>query len=129
MKSPSKIFFYSLQQQFLNLFHHLYTDPRLETPLKNDRLAQDRVMSQTSAENGQSLPKCGIVSYDKLQSQQIGLQGHPRFCRLFAVRILLCNMVHAKKRHFGSMLAFPIGENLILQKFIMNWILYALLEL
>jgi hypothetical protein len=61
-----------------------------------DRLAQDRIMSQTSTENVHSLPKCGIVSCDKLQRQQIGLQGHPRFCRLSAVRILLYNMVHAK---------------------------------
>ena len=41
-------------------------------------------------------------------------------CRLSAVRIMLYNMVHAKKRHFGSILAFQIGEILILQKFVVN---------
>ena len=57
MMSPSKIFFDSLQQRFLNLFHQSYNEPRLETPLRNDRLAEDRIMFQTSTENGQSLPK------------------------------------------------------------------------
>jgi hypothetical protein len=64
----------------------------------------------------QSLHKWGIVFYDKLQRRQIRLQGYPRFCRLFVVRILLCNKVHAKKRHLGSVLAFQIGQILILQK-------------
>jgi hypothetical protein len=97
MRSPSKIFFDSLQQRLINLFHQSHSDLRLETSLRKDILAQDRIMFHTFAENRQSLPKCGIVSYDKLQRQQIGLKCHPRFCRLSTVRILLCNMVHTKK--------------------------------
>jgi hypothetical protein len=89
-------------------------------PLRKDRLAQERILPQTFAENEQSLHKWVIVSCYKLQRQQIGLQCHPRFWRLSAVRTLLCNMVHAKKRHLGSVLAFQIGQILILQKIMVN---------
>jgi hypothetical protein len=75
-------------------------------PRRKDRLAQERILPHTFGENGQSLHKWAIVSCDKLQRQQIGLQGHPCFWRLSAVRILLCNKVHMKKRHLGSVLAF-----------------------
>jgi hypothetical protein len=44
MKSPSKIFFDSLQQRLLSLFHQSYSDPRLEMPLRKDKLVQDRIM-------------------------------------------------------------------------------------
>jgi hypothetical protein len=40
MRSPLKIFFDSLQQRFLNLFHQSYNEPRLEMPLRKDRLAR-----------------------------------------------------------------------------------------
>jgi hypothetical protein len=50
----------------------------------------------------------------------IRLQGHPLFCKLSAVKILLCNKVQAKKRHFGSVFAFQMGLDLILQKFVEN---------
>jgi hypothetical protein len=85
-------------------------------PRRKDRLAQERILPHASAENGQSLHKWATVSYDKLHRQQIGLQGHPRFWRLSAVRILLCNKVHAKKRHLGSVLAFQIGQIFIFTK-------------
>ena len=52
MMSPSKIFFDSLQQRFLNLFHQSYNEPRLETTLRKNRLAQDRIMFQTSTKTG-----------------------------------------------------------------------------
>jgi hypothetical protein len=120
MRRSSKIFFDSLQQRILNPFHQLYNVPRLEAPLRKDILAQDRIMHHTSIENKQSLHKWDIVFYDKLQRRQIGLQSHPRFCRLFVVRILLCNKVHAKKRHLGSVLAFQIGQIFILQKFVVK---------
>jgi hypothetical protein len=116
MRSPSKFFFDSLQQRLLNPFHQSYNDPELEMPRRKDRLAQERILPHASAENGQSLHKWATVSYDKLHRQQIGLQGHPRFWRLSAVRILLCNKVHAKKRHLGSVLAFQIGQIFIFTK-------------
>jgi hypothetical protein len=57
MRSPSKIFFDSLQQRLLNLFHQSYNDPGLEMPRRKDRLAQERILLHASAENGQSLHK------------------------------------------------------------------------
>jgi hypothetical protein len=77
-------------------------------------------MLHTSSEKGQSLQRCAAVSDDKLQREQLGLQGHPHFCRLYVVKILLCNNVQAKKRHFGSVFAFQMGLILILQKFVVN---------
>jgi hypothetical protein len=42
MRRSSKIFFDSLQQRILNPFHQLHNVPRLEVPLRKDRLAQDK---------------------------------------------------------------------------------------
>jgi predicted component of type VI protein secretion system len=69
MRSPSKIFFDSLQQRLLNLFHQSYNDPRLEMSRGEDRLAQERIMPHVSAENGQPLHKWVTVSCDKLHRQ------------------------------------------------------------
>jgi hypothetical protein len=77
-------------------------------------------MLHTSTAKGQSLQRCVTVSKDRIQREQLRLQGHPLFCKLSAVKILLCNKVQAKKRHFGSVFAFQIGLNLILQKFVEN---------
>jgi hypothetical protein len=59
-----------LQQRFLNLFHQSYNEPRLGTPLRNDRLAQDRIMFQTSTENGQGISRETFYLVDILQGMQ-----------------------------------------------------------
>ena len=120
---PSKCFLDCLLQSFLSLNHHSWRDPVLEIPSRNRKSAQVRIMLHASSAKGQSLQRWAAVSGDPLQSEQFWLQGQPRFCRLSEVNILLCNNVQAKKRHFGSVLAFQMGLLWVLQKFVVNWML------
>jgi hypothetical protein len=98
-------------------------------PLKDERFAQDKILSHTSLLKGQSLHKWTIVSKVELQIQQEGLKGHPLFWRFSAVNTLLCKRGQAKKRHFDSVFAFQMEQIFIVQKIVENWMLYALLAL
>jgi hypothetical protein len=93
----------------LHLRQHLYTDLCKSTCTCGVRFHQPLIIFQTLLVHGQSLHKCRGLLCSMLHSLHNGSLGHPLFCKLSAVRILLCNKVHAKNLHFGSAFAFQIA--------------------
>ena len=115
MKIPSTFLLSFLSNLCLHLHQKLCKEPEEFT----DRIAVNYNhcfrISHTSLVYGQSLHKCTGVLRSFPHSLQSVSSVHPRLSKLFAVRILLCRRIHAKKRHLASALAFQMAVILILE--------------
>lgn len=112
MIKPSNSLLEHLSTLALHLFHQVYIDKDCAIPGSNARSSQWESCAHTALVKIQFWNKWVTASGSCLQSLQIGSLLQPLFWRFSAVKILLCSKVHAKKRHFGSIFAFQIGNRL-----------------
>ena len=126
MIMPSKKGLLCLSKPALHFFHHPF---RVVVTVVGGRLptcSQLMSLSQLALVKMQSLHKCVGVSGSLLHSLHSVSCGQPLFAKLSAVKIFFWSRSQAKKRHFGSVLAFQIGWNNDVLVRPMNWIRYAL---
>ena len=126
MIMPLKKDLLCLSKPALHFFHHPF---RVVITVVGGRLptcSQLMSLSQLALVKMQSLHKCVGVSGSLLHSLQSVSCGQPLFAKLSAVKIFFWSRSQAKKRHFGSVLAFQIGWNNDVLVRPMNWIRYAL---